>query len=129
VGAGGHLTPEATFCSRAVWVDIDYALHLGVIEEEAVYGTIAPGDEGFREAADVETLDALLTIISASKELNARIRVVGVELGDLIVSATAIVVVDRSRKALPADKGTCRGSSHRYIEACGCLLGLSPLAP
>jgi hypothetical protein len=127
VGAGGHLTPEATFCSPAVWIDVDYALHLGVIEEEAVYGSIAPGYEGVREAADVQALDAFFAIITASQEFDARVRVVGVELGDLVMSATAIV--SHSRKVLPAGKDTCRGSTRRYTEACGCLLGLKPLTP
>jgi hypothetical protein len=57
-----------------------------VIEQEAVYGAIATGYEGFGETADVETLDALFAVVAASEELDARVRVVGVELGNLIMS-------------------------------------------
>ena len=118
VGAGRHHAPEATFGSRAVYIDVDYALHLGVIEQETVYGAIATGYEGFGETADVKTLDALFAIVATSEELNARVRVVGVELGNLITST--IASVDCTIRVLPADRGTCRDSIRMCTGAYGC---------
>jgi hypothetical protein len=93
-----------------------------VIEKEAVDGAITAGYEGFRETTDIETLDALLAIVAASKELDARVGMVGVELSDLVMSATANLY--RSKRILPAGKGTCQGSTRTCIEACGRPLGL-----
>jgi len=55
-----------------------------VIEKKAMHRAIASGYEGIREATDVESLDALLAIVSASEELNACVWVIGVEVGDLL---------------------------------------------
>ena len=49
-----------------------------------MHRAIASGYEGIREATDIESLDALLAIVSASEELNACVRVIGVEVGDLL---------------------------------------------
>jgi hypothetical protein len=123
VGAGGHHAAEATLRSRAVCVDIDDALHLRVVEEEAVNGPIAASYEGFREAADVETLDSLFAMVAASEELDARVRMVGVELGNLLTSASDFV--ECTRRILPAGRDTCRDSSRKCTEACGCLPDLN----
>lgn len=84
VGTGRHHAPEATFGSGAFCVDVDNALHLWMIEKKPMHRTIASGYEGIREATDIESLNALLAIVSASEELNACVRVIGVEVGDLL---------------------------------------------
>jgi hypothetical protein len=92
MGASGHHAAKATLRSRAVCVDVDDTLHLWMVEQKAVNGAIAAGYEGFREAADVETLDALFAMVAAPKELDARVRMISVELGDLIVSVFLLCI-------------------------------------
>jgi hypothetical protein len=88
VGTSRHHAAEATFGSRAFGVDVDYALHLWMIKEEAMNRTIASGYECIGEATEIESLYALLAIVSASEKLNACVRVVGIEAGNLVTLAS-----------------------------------------
>jgi hypothetical protein len=76
VGARAHHAGEPTLGSGAILVHVDDALHLRVIEKEAVYGAIATCNEGFGKAPNVETLHTLLAIVAAAKEFDAGIGVV-----------------------------------------------------
>jgi hypothetical protein len=55
-----------------------------MIKEEAMDRAIAPGYDGVGEATDIESLDALFAVVSASEKLNACVRMVCVEVGDLL---------------------------------------------
>lgn len=61
-----HHAPEAPLGARAIAVHIDNALNLGMVEKEAMYGTIAASYEGFGEAINVKTFYAFLAIIAAT---------------------------------------------------------------
>lgn len=78
VGTSRHHTAEAAFCTCALGIDIDYALHLWMIKEEAINRAITPSYEGIGESTDVQSLYALFAIVSAPKKLNACVRMVGV---------------------------------------------------
>jgi hypothetical protein len=76
VCAGGHHTAETALCPSAVCIDIDYALHLRVVEEKAVNGAVATSHKHLSETADVEALNARFAIVATSKKFNAGVRVV-----------------------------------------------------
>ena len=48
-----------------------------------MYGAISAGYKGVCEAADVEPLDAIFAVEASSKELDAGIRMIGIEVGNL----------------------------------------------
>jgi len=87
MGARRHHAAEATFRASALVVHVDDALDLGVIEQEAVHRAITAGHEGLGEAIDVEPLHALFAIVAATEELDARVRMIGVQLSNLVSSA------------------------------------------
>lgn len=103
VRAGGHHASESALGTGAFGVDVDDALDLGVIEEETVDWPVAAVHEGLREAADVEAADAVLAIVAAAEELNAGVRVVGVEVDNLEPSV--------------ANTATCNGAAHLLVQA------------
>jgi hypothetical protein len=55
-----------------------------MIKEKAMNRAIASGYERVCEATYVQSLNALFAIVSASEKLNACVRVVGVEVDDLV---------------------------------------------
>lgn len=132
VNARLHQRPEAALGrgARAVRggggvVDVHDALHLRVVEEEAVDGAVAPAGEDPGEAAGIETGDALLPQVAAAEELDVGLRVVGEEVGDL-VQRLAIDLSDRglSDRHVPLRRGTCLDSTHTCTAACGFPPGL-----
>jgi hypothetical protein len=54
-----------------------------MVEEEAVHGTVTTSDKRFGEAADIETLHALLAIVATAQELHASVFMVRKEIRDL----------------------------------------------
>lgn len=63
---GGHHASKATLGSCAIGVDVDDALNLRMIEEEAVHRTIPSSYKTSGKAADVEPLDTFSTIVPAA---------------------------------------------------------------
>ena len=100
MGASRHHAAEATLCTCAFIVDIDDALHLWVIEEEAMDRTVTSSYEAFREAANIEALYALFAIVATTEELDTRVRVVGIEIGNLSGLATVFCQMIDSRTSL-----------------------------
>jgi hypothetical protein len=88
VGTGRHHAAETALCTCTLGVHVDDALDLRMVEQEAVYRAIAAGHKCFGEAANVETLHAFFAIVAAAEELNARVRMVGIEVGNLVLLAT-----------------------------------------
>jgi hypothetical protein len=83
MGAGRHHASEASFGPAAVVIHVDYALDLGMIEKESVYGAIATSHKRFGEATDVKTLHTLLAIVATAQELDTRVCMVRKEIRHL----------------------------------------------
>jgi hypothetical protein len=121
VRAGRHHAPKASFGSCALGVHVDDALHLWMVEKEAVDWSVAASYERLREAADVQALDTLFAIVATAQEFDAGIRVVRVELRDLYgLAEYSHFCADIS----PPYTGTYLGSSHTCTEAFARLPGL-----
>jgi hypothetical protein len=87
VRAGRHHATEAALRAGTFEVHVDNALDLRVIEQKAMDGAVAAFHKGIGEAPDVEAPHALLAIVAAAEELDARVGVVRVELSNLGLSA------------------------------------------
>lgn len=83
VGSGAHESSETTTGSGSVAGDVDYVLHLGVIEEEAVDGAISPVDKAVCKSLDVKPPHSLLASVSAPNELDEGVWMVGKEINNL----------------------------------------------
>lgn len=81
--AGRHQGAESSTGGLAVGADVNYILHLGVVEEEAVDGSVAAGYETGSEALEVESCYACFLAVAAADEFNEGVCVVGVEIYDL----------------------------------------------
>jgi len=58
-----------------------------VVEQEAVHGAVAAGDEGVLEAADVQTTDAFFAAVARAEKFDVSVGVVGEEVDDLYSAA------------------------------------------
>jgi hypothetical protein len=83
VGSSTHQCTETPFGMVSIWCDVDNVLHLGVVEEEAVDGTVASLYEMTCESSNIESLHSLLFPVTASDELNEGIWIVRIEIDDL----------------------------------------------
>lgn len=82
----GHECTETTKGTGPVGGNVDYVLHLGVVEEETVDGAISSFDKAVCEAADVQSVDSFFLSVSTSNEFNEGVWVVGKEVDDLDLS-------------------------------------------
>lgn len=63
-----------------------------MVQQETVHGTVAALDEHFLKAVLVEALDARFAPVTAAKELDVGVRVVGEHVNDFVVEAFVEVV-------------------------------------
>lgn len=90
VRAGRHHATEAPFRSRTIIGHVYDALHLWMIQKEAMDRPIATGYEALRESTNVEPLHAFLAIVATAKELDTSVRMVGVQFCNLGKSESAL---------------------------------------
>jgi hypothetical protein len=83
VGPCAHESSEASAGSGSVASDINYVLHLGMVEKEAVNWAISSIYKGFCESSDVEPVHPLLLSVSSPNELDECIWIVHIEINDL----------------------------------------------
>jgi hypothetical protein len=110
MGPGAHESSEATAGSCPVAGDVDYVLHLGVIEEEAMDGAISSVYKAFCETTKIKPLHSVLASVPPSNELDEGVGIVGKEIDDLKKISEICLVVSLGNS--PPGRDTCLNSIH-----------------
>jgi hypothetical protein len=91
MGASAHECTEASLSSGAITSDVDNVLHLGMIEEEAMDGPIAPIYEMAGESSDIKPSHSLFTPVATSNELYKGVWIVRIKINDLYLDQQKVL--------------------------------------